>query len=74
MIAERRGEYDSAAVLLGFAAALSKKASVCLRAFDQRLVEASRTAVREALGENSYDELLERGAKIAWEDLPLIHS
>ncbi|HUP15775.1 MAG TPA: hypothetical protein VM848_06975 [Acidimicrobiia bacterium] len=73
MIAERRGEYGSAAVLMGFASALSKKASVSLLAFDQRLVEESRSAIREALGEKVYGETLEHGAKIAWEDLPLVH-
>jgi tetratricopeptide (TPR) repeat protein len=74
MVAERRGEHDSAAVLLGFAEAVSEKTSVSLKAFDQRLVEASRSAVRAALGERAYGELLGHGATIAWEDLPLVHT
>jgi class 3 adenylate cyclase len=73
IVAERRGEHRTAAVLLGFAEALSEKASVRLKAFDQRLVEESRSAVLEALGENAYGELIEQGARMAWEDLPLVH-
>ena len=74
LIAERRGEYGPAAELMGFAAALSEKASISLLAFDQRLVEASRSAVRTALGEYAYRDSIELGAKLAWEDLPLVHS
>ena len=73
LVAQRRGEHDSAAVLLGFAAALSAKSSLSLLAFDQRLVEESRFAVREALGEEAYAKLLERGGTSAWEDLPFVH-
>ena len=73
MVAERRGDYDAAAVLIGFATALSEKASISLLAFDQQLVEASRSAIREALGEKAYGELLEHGTKIVWKDLPLVH-
>jgi predicted ATPase/class 3 adenylate cyclase len=73
IVAERRGEHRTAAVLLGFAEALSEKASVRLKAFDQRLVEESRSAILEALGENAYGELIEQGAMMAWKDLPLVH-
>ena len=44
-----------------------------LLAFAQRLVEESRAAVRGALGETAYRDLLEQGERIAWEDLPLVH-
>ncbi|HUP16374.1 MAG TPA: NB-ARC domain-containing protein [Acidimicrobiia bacterium] len=73
LVATRRGDYEAAAVLLGSAAATFENASMSLLAFDQRLVEESRTAVRGALGETLYGELLEKGATIAWEDLPLVH-
>lgn len=73
LIAGRRREYGYAAVLLGCAAALSEKVSVSLLSFDQRLVEQSRPAVRDAFGEKAYDELLERDANTAWGDLPLVH-
>ncbi len=73
LIAERRGDHQVAAVLFGFAAAVSEKASVSLLAFDQRLVEESQSVVREALGEGEYRERLERGANTSWEDLPLLH-
>ena len=74
LIAERRGDYGPSAVLAGFAAALSVKASVSLLAFDQRLVEGSQSVVRDALGDEAFADLVESGAKTAWEDLPLIHS
>jgi hypothetical protein len=56
---------------MGFAAALSEKASVSLLDFDQQLVEESRSSVRKALGEEAYAKLLERGGTSGWEDLPL---
>jgi hypothetical protein len=58
---------------MGFAAALSERASVSLLDFDQQLVEESRSAVRKALGEKAYSKLLERVGTSAWEDLPLVH-
>lgn len=73
IVAERRGEHGSAAVLLGFADALSEKTSVRLKAFDLQLVEASRSALSKALGEKAFGDLLGQGATMAWEDLPLVH-
>jgi hypothetical protein len=73
LIAERRGEHGPAAELMGFAAALSEKASASLLAFDQRLVAESRAAVRAALGEKAYRDSIERGAETPWEALPLVH-
>ncbi len=74
LIAERRGEYGPAAELMGFAGALSEKASVSLLAFDKRLVEESRSEVRNALGVEAYRDAIERGATMLWEDLPLVHT
>lgn len=73
LIAENRGDDESAAVLMGFAGALSERASVSLLAFDQRLVEEARVRVREALGDAIYEESIAAGASTSWEDLPLIH-
>jgi hypothetical protein len=73
LVAERRGDLNSAAALMGFAGALSERASVSLLAFDKRLVEDSRTVVRDALDEKVYHELLETGINTSWEDLPLVH-
>jgi predicted ATPase/class 3 adenylate cyclase len=73
LIAERRGEHASGAVLLGFARSLSEKASVSLLAFDLGLVEKSRSAIRETLGEDDYEALISHGATIRWEELPLVH-
>jgi predicted ATPase len=73
MIAERRGQYEPAALLMGYADALSERAWVNLLAFDNGLLEQSRTAVREGLGEKRYDELHHTGVNTCWEDLPLVH-
>lgn len=73
LVAERRGEHESAATLLGFADALTERASLQLLAFDQRLIDESRASVREALGDERYRLLRDRGMNSAWEDLPLIH-
>lgn len=73
LIAERRREYGSGAVLLGFAASLSEKASVSLQAFDLGLVEKSRSVIREALGDEEYGALVALGATNTWEELPLVH-
>jgi tetratricopeptide (TPR) repeat protein len=73
MIAQRRGDHEPAATLMGYADALSERASVSLLAFDKRLAEESRAAVREALGEERYEQLHQAGAEMPWEELPLIH-
>lgn len=73
LVAERRGEYEPAAVLLGFAGALSERAAISLRAFDLELVEESRKVTRDALGESIFAGLIETGASTPWEDLPLVH-
>jgi hypothetical protein len=73
LVAERRGQHEPAAILHGFAEALSRRASVRLLAFDAKLVDESRSVTRDALGENVYAEFLETGASASWEDLPLVH-
>lgn len=73
LVAERRSQHEPAAILQGFAQALSARASVRLLAFDMKLMEESRSVTKDALGEEALAELLETGATTSWEDLPLVH-
>lgn len=73
MVAERRGDDDDAATLLGFAEGVSDQASVRPLTFDRGLIEKSRSAVRQRIGEGAYTALLDQGRQTAWEDLPLVH-
>lgn len=72
MVAERRGSFEQAATLLGWADKASEAASVRPVAHDERLIATSRTAAREALGDRQFDEAHSRGRDLEWEDLPLV--
>lgn len=72
IIAERRGDAESAAILAGFADALKQSASMARPAADSRIIEESRRAAEESLGQDRYADHYQRGREISWEDLPLI--
>ena len=72
MVAERRSSHEEAATLLGWADAASAAAKARPTAHDGRLVEATREAVREALGDRRFEEAYSRGQELEWEDLPLV--
>lgn len=72
ILASRRGDYESSALLAGQADALAESASVGRLAADAEIVNAARRATESALGTETFQELLGRGAAMTWEDLPLV--
>ncbi len=73
LVAARRLEHETAAVLAGFADRLTETASVRLLSSDQRMIAATVELVRSALGDEQFEAHRRRGAETAWEDLPLIY-
>jgi predicted ATPase/class 3 adenylate cyclase len=71
LVAERRGDGESAAILAGFADALAESASLARLEADTRIIDASRRAAEESLGPDRYADLYRRGREMEWEDLPL---
>lgn len=72
IVCERRGDFESAAILAGFADALAEAASLARLDADARIIEASRRAVSEALGPDRYADHHRRGREMKWEELPLM--
>ena len=73
MVAERRGDFETSALLAGYADASGTAGSVSPAKFDlQRLSECQDRVARE-LGVDRYRELRRRGGDTAWGDLPLVH-
>lgn len=72
IVAERRGDFENAAILAGFADALSKSASLARLEADTRIIEASRRGAEESLGSERFADHYQRGAAMELEDLPLM--
>lgn len=72
IVAERRGDGESAAILAGFADALAESASMARPAADTQIIEASRRAAEATLGSARYADHYRRGCEMEWEDLPLM--
>lgn len=72
IVAERRGDFDNAAILAGFADALAETTSLARLDADARIIEASRRATEELLGSERYSDCYQRGLEMEWEDLPLV--
>ena len=73
MVAERRGEFETSAVLAGHADASGTTGSVRPPDFDRRRLSESQDRVELELGADRYEELLRRGRDTRWEDLRLVH-
>ena len=73
MVASRRGDPETTAILLGFAETLAESVGINPLAFDRQLIDAAAATAREALGEDRYSALFDRGAETRWDDLPLVH-
>jgi predicted ATPase/class 3 adenylate cyclase len=71
IVAERRGDFENAAILAGFADALAAVASLARLDADARIIEDSRQVVKDSLGTEGYAELHRRGSEMSWEELPL---
>jgi predicted ATPase len=72
IVAEHREDFESAAILAGFADALAETASLARLDADVLIIEASRHAVSEALGSDLYADRYQRGREMKWEELPLV--
>jgi hypothetical protein len=73
MVAERRGEFETSAVLAGHADASGTTGSVRPPDFDRRRLSESQDRVELKLGADRDEELLGRGRDTRWEDLRLVH-
>jgi predicted ATPase/class 3 adenylate cyclase len=73
LVAERRGDFERAAILAGFADALAEAASLARLDADVRVIEESRRVVRTSLGHALFEDHYRRGSKMEWENLPLRH-
>jgi predicted ATPase len=72
LIAERRGDLESAALLAGAGAAISEAASVGHSPFDEAILEESRDKVRVSIGDTRFQGLFQEGRSMPWADLPLV--
>ena len=72
LIAERRGESESAALLAGAATAISEAASVGHSPFDEAILEESREKVRASLGDTRFEGLFQERRSMPWDDLHLV--
>lgn len=72
IVAQRRGDFENAAILAGFADALAESASLARLEADTRLINASRRAVEKSLSSARYADHYRRGFEMEWEDLPLL--
>ena len=72
IVAERRGDFESAAILAGFADALAEAASLARLDADTRIIDASRRVASESLGSDRYTDHYQRGREMDWEELPLV--
>jgi predicted ATPase/class 3 adenylate cyclase len=72
IVAERRGDHESSALLAGHADAVLETASLGRLAADALTVEASRTTVESALGTETFEEFLRRGAAMTWKELTVV--
>lgn len=72
IVAERLGDFESAAILAGFADALAEAASLARLDADMRIIEASRRVAEESLGSERYADHYRRGSEMEWGELPRV--
>jgi hypothetical protein len=72
-VAEQRGDFETSAILSGFARRSGEAGSVRPPRFDRAVLAELQQRVESALGADRYEALLRRGAETSWEDLPLVH-
>ncbi len=73
MVAEQRDDFESSAMLAGYAEASGTAGSVSPLDFDLQRLSESQDRVARELGADRYEELRRRGRDTAWEELPLVH-
>ncbi|HSJ28562.1 MAG TPA: adenylate/guanylate cyclase domain-containing protein [Acidimicrobiia bacterium] len=74
LVAQRRGEFESAAILAGFADALAAAAGLARLDADVQIIEESRRVVRASLGQALFEDHYRRGSKMEWDELPITRS
>ena len=72
MVAEHRGEHETAALLWGFADRLAEVSSFRSPRFEEEFLAESRQRSAQILGEERFAEVFARGRETRWEDLPLV--
>lgn len=72
MVAEHRGDHETAALLWGFKDRLAEVSSHRFQRFEEEFQEESRARSSDALGAELFAELVARGRETPWEDLPLV--
>jgi len=72
LVAERVHDYESAAILAGFADALAQAATLARPDADTRIIEVSRRVVEQSLGREAFESLYHRGGQMDWDELPLV--
>jgi predicted ATPase/class 3 adenylate cyclase len=70
LAAERRADFERAAILAGFAEALARASSLGRLEADMRIIEASRREVEQSLGPERYADHYRRGSEMEWAELP----
>jgi predicted ATPase/class 3 adenylate cyclase len=73
MVAEKRGDFETSAMLAGYAQASGTAGSVRPLNFDLRRLLESQDRVALELGADRYQELRRQGGDAVWEELPLVH-
>ncbi len=66
------GQYETAAVLFGFAAAEQDRLHISLRLSHRALAESAFAACRAALGGPRFSDLAAQGANTEWRGLPVV--
>ena len=73
LVAERRGDHETSAVLAGCSHSTGMAGSVSPQDFDLQRLSESQDRVALELGTDRYQELRRRGEDTAWAELPLVH-
>ena len=72
IVAERRGDPRSSAILSGYADVLVEQAELGRLATDAPTVEASRRIAESTLGSKTFEELVRQGRTMTWEEVTLV--
>lgn len=72
MVAEHRGDHETAALLWGFNDQIAETSSLRFQRFDDEFLKESRERSSSALGAEPFGELVAQGRETPWEGLPLV--
>lgn len=72
IVAERRGDFQTSALLAGYAFASGEAGSIRPPDLDLERIAESQRRAESALGPDRYAELVRQGAETPWDDLPTV--